>query len=276
LTPRARVLLLCSLVLACKPGPSPADEDASENSGTEGSGSDESGGVEDLPASGGECELVVDDCMDPTLKCMPYADGPGLADGTRCCDLDPDPVTPGERCTVQDGLGSCLDDCPAGSLCMVDDVETLGGHCQRFCDVVNPDSCAADEVCMTLGLARDAVSVPVCLASCDPLQQDCESEDRPGWACLPTGPLAPAFVCLPPTGPAAKLEYESCMVGSNCAIGLMCLPGELVLGCEGLFSCCTRYCDINEPNTCTTGNECVGLGASVPGLEHVGLCADPA
>jgi hypothetical protein len=222
---------------------------------TEATASETSGGPsEDLPSDGGQCLLIEDDCMDPSLKCMPWTDTLGPPVETRCCDLAAEPVSFGERCHAQGGVFTCIDDCPAGSMCMVDDVDVLEGHCQRFCEV----------------------TVPLCLARCDPLQQDCEGKGRPGWACSPTGPQAPSFICLPPTGPTAKLEYESCMVASDCTPGLMCTPAELVLGCEGLSSCCTRYCDTTEADPCTMGNQCVSMGSTVPGLEHVGVCVDPS
>jgi hypothetical protein len=263
---------MVALVIGCKTDAS-SDEQGSATSTGEESG--ETGVPTEDMQGGGQCELVVDDCMDSNLKCMPYSDGPGPADGTSCCPLDPTPVSFGERCHMQEMIGSCLDDCPAQSWCMVDDLDTLEGYCQPFCDIEAADACPVDELCMPLFENVGTVTVPMCIARCDPLQQDCESKGRPGWVCIPTGPQAPEFACLPKTGPTAKLEYESCLVASDCTPGLMCSPGALVLGCEDLSSCCTRYCDINEANPCTMGNECESMNSPVPGLEHIGLCVNP-
>jgi hypothetical protein len=263
---------MLALLIGCKTDASSDDGSATSATST----GETTGPSEDIPQDGGQCELVEDDCMDPELKCMPYSDGPGPPDGTSCCTLDPDPVAVGERCHMQEMIGSCLDDCPAHSWCMVDDLDTLEGYCQFFCDIEAGDGCPADELCMPLFENVNIVTVPMCLARCDPLQQDCESKGRPSWACVPTGPQTPEFVCLVPTGPTAKLEFESCMVPSDCTPGLMCLPGDLVLGCEGVTSCCTRYCDTNEANPCTMGNACESMGSTVPGLEHIGVCVNPA
>jgi hypothetical protein len=78
----------------------------------------------------------------------------------------------------------------------------------------------------------------------------------------------------PPESP--KQEFESCLLANDCAVGLACVPASEVLGCTGLFACCTQYCDVSDPMTnCTMGNECVDLESDVPGLENVGVCADP-
>jgi hypothetical protein len=113
------------------------------------------------------------------------------------------------------------------------------------------------------------------MARCDPLLQDCEVKGRPGWSCLPEGVLSPSFLCMPPIE-APKAEFASCLLANDCAVGLACVPASEVLGCTGLFNCCTQYCDTSDPMTnCTMGNECISLESDVPGLETVGVCADP-
>ena len=123
-------------------------------------------------------------------------------------------------------------------------------------------------------MIEQAPTVPLCMARCDPLLQDCATHNRPGWSCLPEGALAPEFLCMPPPE-SPKLEGESCLLANDCEVGLACVPGSEVVGCEDLFFCCTRYCDLTEQDTCDNGNECIDLESGVPGLENVGVCASP-
>lgn len=261
---------------ACRDGEG-LDEGADDNDeGQEEWSPDSSQGVEDVPYSGGECTLeVADDCMDPALKCMPWGEGMTPTE-TRCCPLSDAPVGAGERCTVQDYPTSCVDDCPAGSMCLVDDLDTLSGFCQAFCDASDPGACGESQLCRVAFDRREAApDVPLCAARCNPLTQDCESAGFPGWVCQPSGPTAPNFFCHHPTGPSPSLELESCATPSDCAAGLTCIGAAQVLGCEGLERCCTSYCEV-DTDTCTGGNACSSLESTVPGLEQVGACVDPS
>jgi hypothetical protein len=231
----------------------------------------------DSDPTGGECQLwVEDDCMNPALKCMPWSELPDrIPDSTRCCPIAGETVSLGDRCTVYDYDGSCLDNCPLGTMCVVDKIDELEGYCQPFCDAGSPDGCPANEICKPFfEMIESAQTVPLCMARCDPLLQDCASFGRPGWSCLPEGALAPSFLCMPPSE-SPKMEYDSCLLANDCAVGLACVPAAAVLGCTGLFNCCTQFCDLSDPDVCTMGNDCVDLESDVPGLEHVGVCADP-
>lgn len=229
-------------------------------------------------SAGGECQVwVPDDCNSPDLKCMPWSEKPDrIPDESRCCDLSDSPVSLGDPCTVQEYDGSCLDDCPAGTMCVVDDIDELSGYCQVFCDINDDSACELTEICKPFfEMIEAAETVPLCMAACDPLLQDCESKGRPGWSCLPEGANAPSFLCMPPFTNTPKLEYDSCLLANDCAVGLACVPASEVIGCEDSFFCCSRYCDLSEPDACEMGNECIDLESSVPGLEHVGICGNP-
>ena len=254
------------------------DGDGDGTGDGDGEPGDGDSGDGDGDPTGGSCQLwIPEDCADPKLKCMPWSEQPdGVADTTRCCSLDATAVSLGERCEVIDYDGSCLDNCPLGTMCVVDASTDLEGYCQVFCDSSNPDSCVPEEVCKPFfEMLTGAQIVPLCMSRCDPLLQDCQSKGRPGWTCLPEGALSPSFLCMPPAE-SPKAEYEPCFLANSCAIGLACVPASEVLGCTGLFSCCTRYCDLSDPESgCTMGNECVDLESDVPGLENVGICATP-
>lgn len=278
----------CAGALACgTPGSDAGDADpsgessnatGSETHAGDGDGDGEGDGDGDDGNNGGECQLyAANDCMDPMLKCMPWSEKPDrIPDATKCCALSGAPVSLGDRCQVQDYDGSCLDDCPEGTMCVVDSLDDLEGYCQVFCEAGNADSCPPEEICKAFfEMIEQAETVPLCMARCDPLVQDCAAKGRPGWSCLPEGALSPSFLCMPPASSSPKLEYDSCLLANDCAVGLACVPASEVLGCTGLFNCCTRYCDVTEPDACEMGNACIDLDSDVPGLENVGVCADP-
>jgi hypothetical protein len=290
-TATATFTVLAALLCACA-GPSSDDDNVGDDTDTAGDGDgDPSGdgdpttttsgdgdGDGDPDPTGGACTLwVEDDCMDPKLKCMPWSEQPDrIPDTTKCCDLDGSPVSLGDRCNTIDYDGSCLDNCPVDTMCVIDQLDALEGYCQTFCSVDDPSSCPPTEVCKPFfELIETAETVPLCMSRCDPLVQDCESKGRPGWSCLPEGALSPSFLCMPPIE-APKQEYAGCLLANDCEVGLACVPASEVLGCSSLFNCCTQYCDTSDPvNPCTMGNECVNLDSDVPGLENVGVCADP-
>ena len=216
--------------------------------------------------------------MNEDLKCMPWsADPDRIPDELRCCDIVEFPKLLGETCNVLEYDGSCLDDCEAGTMCVIDKLDSLEGYCQSFCDSGNAESCPNTEVCKPFfEMFEDTPTVPLCMSKCHPLEQNCEELGRPGWTCLPEGATAPSFLCMPPTQNLPKQEYETCLLANDCQIGLACVPKSEVVGCDSaLLNCCTRYCDTSEPDPCTGGNECVNMEAEEPGLENVGICVDP-
>jgi hypothetical protein len=257
----------------------PGDGDTGDTGDTgDGDGAPGDGDGDGDTGSGGKCQLWLDgDCGDPNQKCMPWSELPDrIPDSTKCCPLDSSPVSLGERCNATDYDGSCLDNCPSNTMCVIDRLSELEGYCQTFCEPGNPNSCGPNEICKSFfEMIESAETVPLCMSRCDPLLQDCASKGRPGWSCLPEGALSPSFLCMPPTE-SPKKEFESCLLANDCEVGLACVPASEVLGCNGLFNCCTQFCDLSDPMAvCTMGNECLDLESDVPGLEHVGVCADP-
>ncbi len=290
-------LFACALVVACKADPEPQDDSVGEATGTDtntgtSDGTDtatdtatdtDSGTGSTSGTGGGECTFWIEgDCMDPDLKCMPWSEKPDrIPDEARCCELDPDPVSFGDRCNVKDYDGSCLDNCPANALCVIDEFDGLDGYCQAFCEPGNPEGCPPNEICKAFfEMIESVVTVPVCMARCDPLLQDCASFGRPGWSCLPEGASSPSFLCMPPV-PNPRLEGEPCLLQNDCSVGLSCIPvssidQQLYTACDNAFFCCSPYCDVSEANTCGGTHVCVDLESDVPGLENVGICALPA
>jgi hypothetical protein len=288
------VLFACSLAAGCKGDPGESDDELAADtesgtgtdSGTEtGEGSETSMDTTDEGEGegDGECTLWVEnDCMDPNLKCMPWSAEPDrIPDEVRCCPLDPNPVSFGDRCNVQDYDGSCIDNCPADALCVIDNADGLEGYCQEYCEPGNPDACPPNEICKAFFEMIESVeTVPVCMSRCDPLLQDCESFGRPGWSCLPEGATAPDFLCMPPPE-NPKLEGQPCLLQNDCEVGLSCIPASSIdpvyyTGCDNAIFCCSLYCDLTEPNICGGNMVCIDLESDVPGLENVGICALPA
>lgn len=84
-------------------------------------------------------------------------------------------------------------------------------------------------------------------ADCDPLQQDCPE----GQACTL---LDRKFECVTITLDGA--EGDPCQVATECGLGLTCIAGVYVPGCEG-FSCCTSFCQVSdETPECPSGAAC--------------------
>jgi hypothetical protein len=267
-------------------GETAEDESSAEASGSEASseatgesGTDEGETGTNDTDGGGECLLwEEDDCMEG-LKCMPWSSAPdGIPDETRCCDIVDNPVLVGEPCTVMDYNGSCLDDCEGGAMCLVDNDDDLTGICRPFCDITMGDSaCGNNESCKPwFEMIETAQEVPLCMGKCHPLEQNCSDLGYPDWTCLPEDANDPVFVCTPPAQGTPGGEYATCLLANQCQIGLACVPQQTVMGCESaLVGCCTRYCDLTEPDPCTDGNECISVESSEPGLENVGVCASP-
>lgn len=259
-------------------GTSSSDDDGSDGSGTTGTGGDSS---EDdgLP---GECIPWLQDCQNEDDKCMPWSLDPDrLPDEYTCCPVSQNTVPTGEECEIQDYDGSCTDDCEKGDMCVMDRPDTLQGFCHTFCDTTDPE-CGPDERCKSFFEQLESVpNVPLCMQECDPLIQDCE---RPGWSCLPdvlTSAGRSGFICNPPPPGNPYGLGEACLLGNDCEIGLLCISGDRVPGCESL-NCCTTYCSNSEAEQ---GNDpcpaidpaavCVDWESPDPQWTDVGVCASP-
>jgi hypothetical protein len=286
--------LWCVLLVACNES-APQSEGTSSGSGdtlapgTSGTStldvtteapatSDDPAGFIVEPDNGGvaaECDIWAQDCP-PGEKCMPWSDdGDDIWNATRCSPVASDPGQPGDPCTVVDSGTSGIDDCALGSMCWAVDPESLEGTCAEVCSgsAMNPLCEDPSYACI---LANGGV-LNVCLPLCDPLLQECVE----GHACYPS---AGGFVCGPDVSHELGAFGDACAFVNGCDPGHMCVAAEFVPQCRGGGSCCTAYCDLEDPDASTScpgssdGQECVPFfeeGTAPPRYESVGVCAVP-
>ena len=233
-----------------------------------------------LPPPGGECILEDNDCTDPNQKCMPWSEeADRIPDEARCCALQDNPDLEGERCTVQGYDGSCVDSCEAGTMCLVDDPETLEGFCRAFC---NPDSSTCNDgqgTCKPFFEVLGTFTVPLCMDRCDPLLQDCSPSS---WHCIPdtvTQAGQSGFICVPPPPMQPLGQFDPCALANDCEKGLACIFGGNVATCEGQFACCTAYCSLSEGDAPCQAIDpsmvCVDWMSADPDWSDVGVCGLP-
>jgi hypothetical protein len=243
---------------------------------------DSTGAIDDSGDDGvmGECILYGADCSLESQKCMPWSlEDDRLPDETRCCALQDNPDLVGEGCTVQDYDGSCVDSCEEGSMCVVDDTESLSGTCRRFCNPGDLSECMDGQTCKTFfELLPTVLNVPMCMDKCDPLLQDCVQN---GWLCIPDSTTLAGqsgFICVPPPPQTPKMLFDGCALANDCAAGLVCLTADRVPGCNGI-ACCSAYCSLAEGDqTCTDLDpdmRCVDWMSADPEWQDVGACALP-
>jgi hypothetical protein len=114
------------------------------------------------------------------------------------------------------------------------------------------------------------------LPSCDPLAQDCSQVET----CVPNIAALGAefFVCMPRVFEEIPGQYgDLCFALSGCDPSYLCIFAENVPGCEGTY-CCSTYCDLSSPDTCSEFDETLSCvpwfpeGEATPGYEDVGIC----
>lgn len=230
--------------------------------------------------SGGECSFFEQDCNEGE-KCVPWSQLPDLVpDEIRCCPVQQPMVQAGDICQVAGYLGSCLDNCAPGTMCL--DIDGDGeGVCQQMCtgSEEEPECGDMDEQCFIY-----YAGVPLCFRTCDPLVQDCPQDK----GCYPDAIAegGTGFLCMPTVGDNGLGDY--CWLLSACNPGMICATPDLLPECYGNASdagCCTDLCDITEvPDGCTDIHpdlECVawyhqGAPPPSPDLANVGACVLPA
>lgn len=249
------------------PAPGSSGGDVLDSSGDEG-------------PSMGECILWGANCSDPAEKCMPWSmEADRIPDATLCCSLQDNPDLVGEPCTAQEYDGSCVDSCEEGSMCVIDNSETLAGVCRRFCDPELLDDCPDSTTCKTFfELLPSTPTVPMCMDKCDPLLQDCVQD---GWFCIPDSPSLSGqsgFICVPPPPQESKMLFDGCALANDCAPGLVCLNASRVPNCDSV-ACCSAYCSIAEGDTTCQDlhpdMQCVDWMSPNPEWSDVGACAIP-
>lgn len=222
-----------------------------------------------------QCSIWEQDCA-PGEKCAPWSAEPDLVpDEIRCCPEDANAGQPGDPCVIEGYLGSCIDDCEKGSMCLDFDGDLMG-TCQRYCEgSADQPMCEFDEGCLIY-----FAGVPFCFDKCDPLVQDCPD----GEGCYPDeeAPGGTGFLCLPTIGGSGAGEL--CWLLSGCEPSLLCVTPEFVPGCNENFGCCTPLCDITEqPDPCPAVDPalaCVSwyVGGQDPpeaAYQNVGACVIP-
>lgn len=220
-----------------------------------------------------ECNPFAQDCP-PCEKCMPWAnDGGGAWNADRCVPIEQEPRAPGEECTVYGNGASGMDDCERGAMCWYVDPKTNLGTCVALCtgSEANPACADPGTICI---VSNDGV-LPLCLAVCDPIAQDCPV----GQACRE---VEGAWVCAFDASGDTGGYGESCYYES-CAPGLVCLDAGANPNCTER-GCCTEICDLADP---AGDAQCTGApegqicqpwyepGTAPRGYEDVGICALP-
>jgi hypothetical protein len=241
--------------------------DSSDQSDTDGCTSNDcTGGVE---APRQACDLIAQDCASDE-KCTSYAiDGGQFWNATKCVPIPPDPVGPGEACTVAEHPTSGLDNCDAASMCYDVNPDTLKGVCVEFCyGDIYPYECT--NPLAQCHWANDG-ALAICLTACDPMDQDCQD----GQGCYPQKDW---FECDYDDSNDMDAVGATCVEHQECPEGLFCAPGAYAPTCDG-DKCCAEFCDpYEETNKCWGKNEgvvCIPLAALPNGpapTDDIGVC----
>jgi hypothetical protein len=233
-------------------------------SASEGGASSEDDGVVFLlePDGGGsslvECDVYAQDCP-LGERCGLWFDGGDI--GSRCMELEPEPVGKGQPCHYEGGLDG-HDDCDLGLTCWDLDAEG-NGVCIAMCtgNPSNPTCADPNDVCV----GKDFL---FCFPRCYPLDDNCPA----GCGCYPTGD---EFGCFPDASGDMGTYGDPCEFINVCDPGHVCLNGSVVPGCAGASGCCSPFCEL-DVGGCPDGLECHAWfeeGAAPPWYESLGVCA---
>ena len=219
------------------------------------------------PKDGGvdDCDPWAQDCPEGE-KCVAYSSDGGNWNANKCVTINGD-GQPGDVCTW-DGITVGTDSCGAGSNCWdVMDVDgQLQGTCTAFCSgsVDNP-SCAPESACL---IANEG-SINLCIATCDPIAQDCGS----GLGCFWGGD---DFQCIFTAGEI--MGGEACGFLNDCAPGHLCAGADVLPACAGT-ACCTPYCDLATPECGDPQTQCTAFfdeGTAPPDTSPSACASSPA
>jgi hypothetical protein len=158
----------------------------------------------------------------------------------------------GETCREDIGQG---DDCFAGLHC-------YEGTCQELCTSAEP---CTDRFSICIPIPSDAELLGICLTTCDPVAQDCQTTsagDRQGCYLSVSGPVCAPVAESPPLVPGLSCEYlNECAIGSGCVD----IDGR---------SQCAAYCDFDE-NTNLSDLHCAVMDVCryLEGGGAAGVCA---
>lgn len=228
-------------------------------------GCDDSG--DDSPC--GPCDL--DACAEGE-KCNMYsADTGSWYSDWGCFPMIPDPGDIGDPCDPKSVLLG-IDSCGPHATCYPTAVDEA--YCFGLCE----DACG-DRTCAAPGTwcyLRDTTSL--CVLNCDPRlgANACGGERQE--SCVPA-PGGDGYACVPDMSGDAGGYADPCTDHNECDPGFACAPGDQVGKCEAP-SCCTPFCDADEPNTCPGAPDEIcqlwyAPDEAPPSLQGVGVCALP-
>ena len=216
-----------------------------------------------------ECMARLQDCPEG-LKCTAYAKVlQDTWDANKCVPEAGDGVA-GDPCEMADAdMFSGIDNCAKGYICLNTDDQGKNGFCVEFCQADDscPNTTGGTGICFP---ANDGL-LPICLATCDPLVQDC-----PGTQACYGDSAGPPFFCFQPDPQDGGQDGTTCEFTNACLPGLQCQDGATLEGCPpGSIGCCTPFCPL-DGDVCTGAEECVAFFMEpVPGFENVGICVLP-
>ena len=227
-------------------------------------------GADGSSSGGGESNGESNDTSPPAFDCDPVLQT-GCAGAEKCtavissgkvtyvCATDTGELDPFDACQAE--IGSGVDGCPAGYVCIADDYDA--GACEPLCLTSND---CTDAVCINEPLHHLAY----CATACSPFEGGCP----PPTQCRRTDDC---FACSFSQGEDVGGQGEPCtpVNDAGCSEGFICLAGALIPDCTA-DSCCTAVCDLVE-DTCATPSTCTSIfGAPAPGAENIGACFVPS
>jgi hypothetical protein len=199
-----------------------------------------------------DCDPVLQTGCNPEEKCAAVV---ASGDVAYVCATDPGELDPLESCEA--AIGSGVDGCPAGNVCIADEFDA--GLCVPLC--LNSNDCST-AICVDEPLHH----IPYCAEECSPFEGSCpqplqcrRDDDR--------------FACEFSRSGDVGVQNEQCstMNDSGCAEGFVCVAGGLVPECT-TDSCCTVVCDTQD-DTCVSPSTCVPIfPGPAPGFENFGGC----
>lgn len=223
----------------------------------------------DIPGAS-QCDPTLQDCPDGE-KCTAVSMVEGEPWGTNVCISVTGDGALGDPCNVEGGKYTGVDNCAEGFICLLTDADGKGGTCIEFCDgnMLCPQSGAECAV-------YNGGSLPICLANCDPLVQDCD----PGQGCYPSAG-GNSFICFKTSVDVGEGgQGDGCTYVNQCQPGLMCVAVDSLMGCQDPSGCCSPFCSVMEGSgPCNPGEECVPYfadGEAPPQYADVGVCVIPA
>jgi hypothetical protein len=212
---------------------------------------------------GANCDIFAQDCPDEQ-KCNPWADDANLWNAVGCFGAGD--VAIGDECIVEGSGTSGVDNCVIGGMCWNVDPESNTGTCIELCSgTVDAPVCTTPATSCAI---LNAGVLPLCVAACDPLAQDCDD----GLGCYG---FDDRFGCFPDGSQEQGAYLDQCSYYNTCDPGLSCVSGDSVAGCGGA-GCCTPLCDLGAPVCPETSAGCVAYfpeGEAPIGLESVGFCS---